>query len=128
MLRLAMFIVTALVLTLAAAYADEVHRTSFADAVVGNWAQRAELCGTADKSNITVAAKEYSSADGKCTVETVVERAGEPGTIYSARARCADEAGQFHAANLIARTESGGGFSFGTTFSDLKPYQRCPSK
>jgi|SRR6516162_1458830 hypothetical protein len=128
MLRLVTSIATASALAVAAAYADEVHHNAFADAVVGSWAQRAELCGTADKSNITIAAKEYSSADGKCTVETVVERAGEPGTIYSARARCADEAGQFHAANLIARTESGGGFSFGTTFSDLKPYQRCPSK
>jgi hypothetical protein len=128
MLRLIAFAATMSVVTLAAANADEVHHTSFADAVVGAWAQRAELCGTADQSNITIAATQYTAADGKCSVETIVERAGEPGPIYSARARCADTSGKFHAANLIVRTEGSDRFSMGTTFGDLKPYQRCPSK
>lgn len=111
-----------------AARADEVHHNAFADAVVGSWAQRVELCGTADKSNITIAATEYKTADNTCSVETIVVRAGEPGPIYSARVRCADAAGKFHAADLIIRTEANGAFSIGSTFSDLKPYQRCPAK
>jgi hypothetical protein len=126
MLRLAIIILTASTSMIQAASADEVHHTSFADAVVGTWAQRPELCGTTDKSNITIAAKEYSTADDKCSVETVVERAGEPGPIYSALARCTDAAGKARAAYLIVRTEAKGGFSIGSTLNDLKPYQRCP--
>ena len=103
------------------------HHNAFAAAVVGSWAQRAELCGTADKSNITIAATEYKTADNTCSVETIVVRAGEPGPIYSARGRCADGSGKFRAVNLIVRTETNGAFSIGTTFGDLKRYQRCPA-
>jgi hypothetical protein len=128
MLRLAIFILAASTSMIQAANADEVHHNAFADAVVGSWAQRAELCGTTDKSNVTIATKTFTDADGNCSVETIVERAGEPGPIYSARGRCADGTGKFRAANLIVRTEGGDKFSMGTTLSDLKPYQRCPAK
>jgi hypothetical protein len=127
MLRLAAVILAASVPMIQAASGDEVHHNAFADAVVGSWAQRAELCGTNDKTNVTIAAKTFTDADGDCTVETIVERAGEPGPIYSARGRCADTSGKFHAANLLVRTETDGKFSIGTTFGDLKPYRRCPA-
>jgi hypothetical protein len=128
MLRLAIVILAASVPMIQAAVGDEVHHNAFVDAVVGSWAQRAELCGTNDKSNVSIAAKTFTDADGDCSVETIVERAGEPGPIYSARGRCADASGKFHAANLIVRTEANGGHSIGTTFGDLKPYQHCPAK
>jgi hypothetical protein len=128
MLRLVMVTLAVSALTIQAASGDEVHRIAFADAVVGSWAQRAELCGTKDQSNVTIATKTFTDADGTCSVETIVERAGEPGPIYSARGRCADGAGKFHAAYLIVRTEGGDKFSMGTTLSALKLYQRCPAK
>jgi hypothetical protein len=128
MLRLAIVILAASTSMIQAASADEVHHGSFADAVTGTWAQRPELCGTTDKSNVTIAAKQYTAGDNTCSVETVVERAGKPGPIYSALARCTDAAGKAQAAYLIIRTEADGRFSIGSTLSDLKPYQRCPAK
>jgi hypothetical protein len=89
---------------------------------------RGELQAIADKSNFAIAASAYVDADGTCGVETIVERAGTSGPIYSARARCADASGKFHAANLIVRTEDGDKLSMGSTFDDLKIYQRCPAK
>jgi hypothetical protein len=127
-MRLVAVILAVSALTIQAASGDEVHHTSFAAALVGSWAQRAEFCATADKSNIAIAATAYVDADGKCSVETIVERAGTSGPIYSARARCADASGKFHAANLIVRTEDGDKLSMGSTFDDLKIYQRCPAK
>jgi hypothetical protein len=127
-MRLVAVILAVSALTIQAARGDEVHHTSFAATLVGTWAQRAELCATADKSNIAIAATAYVDADGTCSVETIVERAGAPGPIYSARARCTDASGKFHVVNLIVRTEDGDKVSMGSTFNDLKIYQRCPAK
>jgi hypothetical protein len=127
-MRLLTVILAVSALTIQAARSDEVHHTSFAAALVGSWAQRAEFCASADKSNIAIAATAYVDADGTCSVETIVERAAPAGPIYSARARCADASGKFHVANLIVRTEDGDKLSMGSTFHDLKIYQRCPAK
>lgn len=128
MLRLAAVMLTVSALTIQAASGDEVHHNSFAAALVGTWAQRAELCASDDKSNVTIAETSFTDAGGKCTVETIVEKAAETGTIYSARGRCADAAGKFHVANLIVRTEANDKLSLGATFDGLKSYQRCPAR
>lgn len=127
MLRLAGVMLAVSALTIQAASGDEVRHNSFAAALVGTWAQRAELCATNDTSNVIIAETSFADADGKCTVETIVERAAESGTIYSARGRCADPSGKFHVANLIVRTEANDKLSLGATFAGLKSYRRCPA-
>ena len=128
MLRLLVLAATALLSVISAAPADEVHRSAFAATVVGTWALKAENCASADKSNVTIASDKFIDADGTCTVDTVVERAGQSGPYYAARGRCADavQPGKFHATNLIVRSLGGDKASIGTTFDDEKTYQRCP--
>jgi len=128
LLRLLVLAATALLSVISAAPADEVHHSTFAATVVGTWALKAENCATADKSNVVVAPDKFTDADGTCTVDTVVERAGQSGPYYAARGRCADavQPGKFHATNLIVRSLGGDKASIGTTFDDEKTYQRCP--
>ena len=128
MLRLVILTATASALAIAAASGDEVHHSTFAAPVVGTWALKAENCATADKSNVVVAPDKFTDADGTCTVDTVVERAGGAGPYYTARGRCADasQPGKIHAANLIVKPLSNDKASIGTTFDDEKTYQRCP--
>jgi hypothetical protein len=59
--------------------ADEVRHTTFPGVLIGTWAPSAELCAAKDKSNITIAADGYSTADGKCSVGWIVETAGSRG-------------------------------------------------
>jgi hypothetical protein len=108
--------------------ADEVRHTAFPSMLVGTWAPSAELCAAKDKSNITVAADGYSTADGKCSVRWIVETAGSLGPNYAVHAQC-DADGQPAKAdvvNMILRPEAGGRVSIGKSFTDLKPYVRCP--
>jgi hypothetical protein len=108
--------------------ADEVRHTAFPSMLVGTWAPSAELCAAKDKSNITVAADGYSTADGKCSVRWIVETAGSLGPNYAVHAQC-DADGQPARAdvvNMILRPEAGGRVSIGKSFTDLKPYVRCP--
>jgi len=129
MLRLVVLTAMASALAIAAARGDEVHHSTFAASVVGSWALKAENCAAADKSNIAIAPEKFTAADGTCTVDTVVERAGGGGPYYSARGRCADpsQPGKFRAANLIVRPLGNDKASIGTTFADEKTYQRCPA-
>jgi len=129
MLRLLVLAATALLCVISAAPGDEVHHSTFAASAVGIWALKAENCAAADKSNVVIASDKFTTADGTCTVDTVVERAGQSGPFYAARGRCADaaEPGKFHAANLIVRPLGGDTASIGTTFDDGKTYQRCPA-
>jgi hypothetical protein len=108
--------------------AAEVRHTAFPSMLVGTWAPSAELCAAKDKSNITVAADGYSTADGKCSVRWIVETAGSLGPNYAVHAQC-DADGQPAKAdvvNMILRPEAGGRVSIGKSFTDLKPYVRCP--
>ena len=109
------------------ASADEVRHTTFPSTLVGRWAPSAELCAAKDKSNVTIAADGYSTADGKCSVRWIVETAGSLGPNYAVHAQC-DADGQPAKAdvvNMILRPEGGDKVSIGTSFTDLKPYLRC---
>jgi hypothetical protein len=110
------------------AAADEVRHTTFPSALVGTWAPSAELCAAKDKSNITVAADGYSTADGKCSVRWIVETAGSRGPNYAVHAQCEGDAQAARAdvVNMILRPEGGDKISIGKSFTDLKPYLRCP--
>ena len=108
--------------------ADEVRHTTFPSVLVGTWAPSAELCAAKDKSNISVAADGYSTADGKCSVRWIVETPGSRGTNYAVHAQCEGDAQNARAdvVNMILRPEGGDHASIGTSFTDLKPYLRCP--
>src|SRR5580700_7232890 len=107
--------------------ADEVRHTTFPSALSGRWAPSAELCAAKDKSNITIAADGYSTADGKCSVRWIVETAGSLGPNYAVHAQCeADgQPAKADVVNMILRPEGGDKISIGTSFTDLKPYLRC---
>ena len=108
--------------------ADEVRHTTFPSVLVGTWAPSAELCAAKDKSNISVAADGYSTADGKCSVRWIVETPGSRGTNYAVHAQCEGDAQNARAdvVNMILRPEAGDRISIGKSFTDLKPYLRCP--
>jgi hypothetical protein len=107
--------------------ADEIRHTTFPSVLVGRWAPSAELCAAKDKSNITVAADGYSTADGKCSVRWIVETAGSLGPNYAVHAQCEGDAqpAKPDVVNMILRPEGGDKVSIGTSFTDLKPYLRC---
>jgi hypothetical protein len=108
--------------------ADEIRHTTFPSVLVGRWAPSAELCAAKDKSNITVAADGYSTANGKCSVRWIVETPGSLGPNYAVHAQCeADgQPAKADVVNMILRPEAGDKVSIGTSFTDLKPYLRCP--
>jgi hypothetical protein len=108
--------------------ADEVRHTTFPGVLIGTRAPSAELCAAKDKSNISVAADGYSTADGKCSVGWIVETAGSRGPNFAVHARCEGDAQNARAdvVNMILRPEDGGKISIGKSFTDLKPYVRCP--
>jgi hypothetical protein len=108
--------------------ADEVRHTTFPNVLVGRWAPSAELCAAKDKSNVTIAADGYSTADGKCSVRWIVETPGSLGPNYAVHAQCEGDAQNARAdvVNMILRPEAGDKISIGTSFTDLKPYLRCP--
>jgi hypothetical protein len=108
--------------------ADEIRHTTFPSALVGRWAPSTELCAANDKSNIAIAADGYSTANGKCSVRWIVETAGSLGTNYAVHAQCEGDgqAAKADVVNMILRPEGSDRASIGTSFTDLKPYLRCP--
>jgi hypothetical protein len=109
--------------------ADEVRHTTFPGVLVGRWAPSAELCAAKDNSAIAIAADGYSTADGKCSVRWIVETAGSRGPNYAVHAACEGDGqpAKPDVVNMILRPEGGDRASIGTSFTDLKPYVRCPS-
>ena len=108
--------------------ADEIRHTTFPAELSGRWAPSAELCAAKDKSNITIASDGYSTADGKCSVRWIVETPGSLGPNYAVHAQCeADgQPAKADVINMILRPEGNDKASIGTSFTDLKPYLRCP--
>jgi hypothetical protein len=128
MLRTASLILMSAFSALPAA-ADEVHRNMFAGGLIGTWAQNSDLCAKDDKSNISIAASTYTGPDGSCAVETIVEMATPKGTNYSVRGRCAaTPQDQPRFVSTLMRLDGADAMLIGSSFEDLKPYQRCPAK
>jgi hypothetical protein len=128
-MRTAAFVSAISAVALQAAIADEVHRSTFAGALIGTWAQNADLCAKGDKSNFSIAASTYTGPDGSCAVETIVEMATPKGTNYSVRGRCAaTPQDQPRVVSTLMRSDGADAMSIGSSFEDLKPYQRCPVK
>lgn len=131
MMRLAGLVLVASGAAVGSAAADEIRHTAFMGTLIGTWAQSADQC---DKGNkITVSPSSYSGPDGNCAVEVIVETPGSKGPNYSVRGRCTppDQAQNQqtpHVVNVIMRPDSADQISIGSSFEDLKPYQRCPAK
>jgi hypothetical protein len=109
--------------------ADEVRHLTFPSVLLGRWAPSAELCAAKDKSNIAITADGYSTADGKCSVRWIVETAGSRGPNYAVHAQCEADGQPARAdvVNLILRPEGADQVVIGKSFTDLKPYLRCPA-
>jgi hypothetical protein len=109
--------------------ADEIRHLTFPNVLVGRWAPSAELCAAKDKSNIAITADGYSTADGKCSVRWIVETAGSRGPNYAVHAQCEvdGQAARADVVNLILRPEGADQVVIGKSFTDLKPYVRCPA-
>jgi hypothetical protein len=112
-----------------AADADEIRHTTFPGSLIGSWAQSADLCTKDNKSNFAITASSYTGPDGSCAVEIIVETAAPDGANYSVRGTCkATPQDQPRVVNVIMRLKGADGVAVGTSFEDLKPYQRCPAK
>jgi hypothetical protein len=111
------------------AAADEIRHTTFPALLLGGWAQSADLCAKGDKSNFAITASNYTGPDGSCAVEIIVETAGADGPNYSVRGSCkATPQDQPRVVSMIMRLKGANGMVVGSSFGDLKPYQRCPAK
>ena len=68
------------------------------------------------------------TADGKCRVGWIVETPGSRGPNYAVHAQCESngQAARADVVNMILRPEGGDRVSIGKSFTDLKPYLRCP--
>jgi hypothetical protein len=113
-----------------AAMSDIKRHASIPEALQGSWAPGADKCGTDDKSVVILSAKEYAGAQGKCPVDWVSETASPRGPVYSAHLRCPDPPpGQkASASSLIIRPEEANRISIGSSFGNLKVYQKCVAK
>ena len=113
-----------------AAIGDEIRHTRFSGALLGTWAPSQELCGAKDNSNITISEAQFSSPEGNCNVQWIVERAAARGATYGIHARCADpsQPDKTGAVDLILWPQGSDRISIGKSFDDLKVYQRCPPR
>jgi hypothetical protein len=128
-MRIASILVAVVVLASHAALADIKRHASVPESLQGTWAAGSGGCKADDKSVIVLAAKTYSGADTKCSIDWVSETAGPRGPNYSAHMQCPGPAGQKAlASNLIIRPDSADRISIGADFSHLAVYQRCPAK
>ena len=112
-----------------ASRADEVRRSTFADALLGTWTPAAQTCSADNKSNFVITETAYTDAKGSCKVGYIVETSGARGPNYAVHGLCGDAtAGPPKQENLVIRPDSADHISIGTSFDDLKSYQRCAPK
>ncbi len=109
------------------AFAD-VRRSNVPEAVRGTWAPSTDLCSQQQKT-VSLSATQYTDAQNTCEVRWVEERAGTPGTIYSAHMICraaGETAGSPKATNLVLWAKESGRVSIGAAMNALVVHERCP--
>ena len=128
-MRIARILVAAVVLASSAALADIKRHASVPEALQGTWGAGADGCKPDDKSLIVLAAKTYTGANAKCSIDWVSETASPKGAVFSAHMQCsAPPAQKASVSNLIIRPDSADKIFVGADFSHLTAYQRCPAK
>jgi hypothetical protein len=103
---------------------------SIPESLQGSWAPTAESCASDEKSVIALSGKEYAGAQGKCAIAWVSETASPRGPVYAAQLRCPDAppSQKTSASNLIIRPEEANRISIGSSFDNLKVYQKCAAR
>jgi len=116
-------------LLLRSAVAHEVRPITFPNALLGTWAENAELCAAQDKSNILIEPARYGDANGSCTVQWIVETPGSL-TNYAVHAQCTStsQPATTEIVNIIVRPQGNDQAQMGRSFQDLKTYQRCSAQ
>jgi hypothetical protein len=130
-MRAAAILALAAMLAPDGAVADVKRHEFLPESLQGSWAPSSGLCDSGDKALVSVSAKDYVSADAKCTVMWVSETAGNNGPIYAAQLMCSKLEGKEQAApsNLIfVPTKDPDQIAIGASFRTLKDHQRCPSR
>jgi hypothetical protein len=109
------------------AVADVVRHKTIPESFWGRWVPSAELCNNSEKSVIALTATTYVSSEANCTVAWVSETAGTRGPIYSAHVQCSkpEEKARKTQSNIILSAKDINQISVGSSFSNLKDYQRC---
>jgi hypothetical protein len=108
------------------ASAHVVRHNSIPEVYWGTWTPGEGACGTDDKTALVLSAKAYVGPAGNCSVDYVSETATPEGSTYSARLLCPGKGAQKRTvANLIFRSDAGGGISAGSSFESLKAHRRC---
>jgi hypothetical protein len=126
---LALSVLTLSVLAWQSSRADEVRRSTFAAALLGTWTPASQTCSADNKSNLVIAETTYTGANGNCKVGWIVETSGTRGPNYAVHGICGDAAaGPPKQENFVIRPDSTDQISIGTSFDDLKSYQRCAAK
>jgi hypothetical protein len=128
-MRIASLLIAVVAFTSHAALADIKRHASVPEALQGTWGAGADGCKPDDKSLIVLAAKTYTGANVKCSIDWVSETASPRGPTYSAHMQCsAPPAQKASVSNLIIRPDGADKISAGADFSHLTAYQRCPAK
>jgi hypothetical protein len=128
-MRITSLLVAVIAIASHGALADIKRHASVPEALQGTWGAGSDGCKPDDKSAIILAAKSYTGANAKCSIDWVSETASPKGAIYSAHMRCAAPPAQkASVSNLIIRPDAADQISVGADFSHLTAYQRCPAK
>lgn len=108
--------------------ADDVRSPNVPEKLRGTWATSTDLCSQQPKT-LTLSDKHFADAQSACDVAWVQERAGTPGTIYSAHMLCraaGETSGPPKQTNLLMWLRESGEVSIGPAFNALVPHVRCP--
>jgi hypothetical protein len=108
--------------------ADDVRHPNVPEPLRGTWAPGTGLCAQQQKT-VTLSEKRYTDAQRDCEVSWVQEKAGTPGTIYSAHMLCRttpNAAGAPKPTNLLLWLRESGRVSIGPAFDALVVNERCP--
>jgi hypothetical protein len=110
------------------AFSDEMRIGSFPNAMVGTWAETAEMCKAKAESNVVIGPGKYGDAMANCEVRAISITPGRGGVAnYAVRSVCtnAKDATKIETENMIVRVEGADRAVMGSSFDDLKVYQRC---
>jgi hypothetical protein len=93
----------------------------------GTWAPSPDDCKSGDRSTIVMSDRTYTSSEAICAVVWVSETAAAQNAIYSAHLRCSkpEERGRKTPSDIILIPSDASHVSIGSSFTQLKDYQRC---
>jgi hypothetical protein len=114
--------IAAAMLVSRAAVADVKRHKSIPESLWGSWAQSSDACKSSDKS-VVLSAKTYITPEANCTVAWVSKTAGARGSVYSAHLLCSKP--KDTQSDVVFLRQNTDRISIGSSFSNLKDYQRC---